>query len=150
MTEPVPILIGHDDTDRLVLTVTGRMFPESADFWDGNWLNVTAQASLTLFTAQMSNGLRTTDLAQFRSELASLYEVVEGQASLTTLENWIGLTFRGDGLGHITVVVELRDVRDPLGVDELRCSLPIDRTYLPPLIDALDRICDVWPTQGRT
>ena len=48
----------------------------------------------------------------------------------------------GDGLGHLKVIGRLRDYG---GDNELRFSLNIDRTYLPPVVNALREIKDAWP-----
>lgn len=59
--------------------------------------------------------LRSEELLRLREGLELVYESLEGEATLESMEDWLHLTCRGDGRGHVEVSGTL--------VDQLtRCS----------------------------
>src|SRR5437016_203711 len=106
------IRIGGETAECLALTVHGRQFPDSADFWDGNWLTCDVEVAVGAFRGAFGRTVRNEELEQFRRQLEQLYERLTGDAALQTLEDWIDLQVRGDGRGHFAVNCRLCD--DPV------------------------------------
>jgi hypothetical protein len=136
--------------DSITITVQKRAYPNSTDFWDGNWLVSPIEFEIGEFAGVVSQAmLRTDEIERFQTSLRDLYERNEGEALLPSLENWIELRMRGDGIGHVEVQGEIRDAASGYG-NELSFSLiGIDQTYLPEVLGQLDAILEAYPVIGR-
>lgn len=143
MTEDLLQLLIGDANDRLVITVRGRMHPQATDYWDANWLVTPIDLHVGGFKGRINAALRTSELAAFRSGLATLYEALEGEAHLESIEDWLTMTLVGDGAGHIAVSGAARD--QPGIGNTLHFSFTIDQTYLPPVIEQLAEIDREFP-----
>ena len=75
-------------------------------------------------------------LAYFRDDLARLYDALSGDARLFGSEG-SSLAVSGDGLGGVTVNVEVSGGYDP--TIRLTYEIAIDQTYLPAITRALAR-----------
>jgi hypothetical protein len=146
MSDPVRVVIGHPDgTEGVHLSVHGRERPTSFDSDDGNWLRTRIDAQVGGFSAAIAASLRAEELVAFRTALERLYVDIEGEAAFHAMEGSLELQFIGDAQGHLKVIGRLRDYG---GENELLFTLHIDRTYLPPVVDALLDIQDAWPVVG--
>jgi hypothetical protein len=148
VAEAVEIVIGGTEFERIEVAITGPPYPAATDYWDGNWLRARISANVGGFVGEVRCDMRTEEFARFRQQLERLYEEVEGDAEFSTLEYWLTLRVHGDGPGHVHVDGELFDRVGRMG-NCLRFELEIDRTYLPPIIDALAEIESRWPIKGR-
>ena len=91
------VVIGGRDREQVTIRVLGRMHQGAVDYSDGNWLISPIQVSVGDFTGWVQAGLRAEELRTFRQELETLYETLEGEARLHSLEDWISLVCKGDG-----------------------------------------------------
>ena len=148
MAEAVEIVIGGTESERIGLSISGPLYSDATDYWDGNWLRAHIGATVGGFVGEVRCDMRTEEFARFRQQLERLYDDVEGDAELSTIEYWLTLRVDGDGLGQVHVDGELFDRVGRMG-NSLRFGLDIDRTYLPPIIDALAEIESRWPIKGR-
>ena len=148
MSEPVEIVIGNAETERLIIRVLDRAHPDADDYWDGNWLRTVLDVSAGYFAGSVAVDLRADELKDLREQLATLYEASEGEASFTTMENWVEILFHRDSLGHVQVRGEVSDNPGRMG-NSLRFQYALDQTFLPPIIDALDAAEASWPVIGR-
>jgi hypothetical protein len=80
------IRIGSGSDEFLVLTLHGRSHPGSTDFWDGNWIDCTAEAAAGAFRGRLDRSLRADELDRFREQLARLHETLAGEAVFETME----------------------------------------------------------------
>ena len=142
-----PVVIGGSERERVSIHVLGRMHPGASDYWDGNWLVSPIEVAVGGFTGRIGAGLRTEELRTFREGLEVLYEALEGEARLDSMEDWLSLTCRGTGLGHVDVAGSARD--EPGVGNELNFHFSIDQTYLPSIIDSLKDLEDTFPVLGR-
>jgi len=116
------------------------MHPGATDRWDGNWLLSPIEISVGGFSADIAGaGLRGDELRGLRRGLENLYEALSGTASLDSMEQWLNLTFKGDGSGHIEVIGAAYD-HHGVGANALHFALELDQTFLPPIIDSLKAI----------
>jgi hypothetical protein len=129
------------------LTVHGRQFPSSTDFWDGNWLNVTARAIGDGARVEVNGSIvRSDELERFRDELSALLEKLEGGAELKCIEPNLSLKLRLDGLGH----VHLELVLTPDHLNQSHTfQFELDQTYLEPARAACSSILRRYPVIGR-
>jgi hypothetical protein len=141
------IRLGGEEADFLVLTVHGRAFPASTDYWDGNWLRCTAEVVAGAFRGRMDRTLRNEELARFLLRLEGLYERLSGEALFDTLEHWLDLRIIGDGRGHMKARGQLRD--DPVCGNVLEFRLYFDQTSLPSLMRQVRAVLAAFPVVGQ-
>jgi hypothetical protein len=123
------------------------MLPDAVDYWDGNWLNCTAEVVVGAFTGRLERALRTDELERFRQELQQLYERLTGEAVLASMEHWIHVRFVGDGRGHVEARCWLCD--DPAFGNDLDFRLHLDQTDLPALLRQVATALETYPVIGR-
>jgi hypothetical protein len=141
------IRIGGETAEFLALAIRGRRLPDSADYWDGNWLNCDLEVAAGAFRGAFSSTIRNEDLERFRRQLTPLYEHLSGTATLEALEGWLCLDLSGDGRGHLEAKAQLCD--QPVSGNSLEFRLYLDQTNLPALIRQLDEVCRAYPVIGR-
>ncbi len=141
------VVFGKPETDGIEVTVLGRSHPGSTDFWDGNWVRTAVAAKVGGFTANFVVDLRTDEFRSFHAELKSLYTTLGGVATFETMEGCVTLNLSGDGMGHVALDADLMDT--PGIGNHLRCSLSLDQTYLPAIMDSLDELDTRWPVLGE-
>src|SRR5262249_33158230 len=103
------ILIGGHEAECLTLMLHGRSHSGAADYWDGNWLDCTADAVVGTFTGRLRRALRTDELERFANEVRQLNERLTGEAALESMEHWLSVRLTGDGRGHIEARCRLCD-----------------------------------------
>ena len=110
----------------LSIWVLGRQFPDQTDYWDGNWLNVTAHCGVTSASVWASGAILTvSDIALWASQCVALYESGQGQAALQPCEPNLLVILRSfDRLASISTeaVPRLDQVTGPLKHWHLRLS----------------------------
>jgi hypothetical protein len=130
-----------------VLTVHGRSHPDATDFWDGNWLDCTAEVTAGAFHGRLDRSLRAGELDRFRGQLARLHETLTGEAVLETMEHWLMIRVAGDGRGHLEASCRLCD--GPALGNVLECRLSFDQTFLPTVVRQLETAMQTHPIVGR-
>jgi hypothetical protein len=99
------------------------------------------------FHGVVEASLMTYELRRFRAELSSLFDTLVGEAQLYSLEGWIRLKFRGDGIGHFDV---RGTIKDEAGTgNELIFELSMDQTFLPAILSELDDLDLEFPVVGE-
>jgi hypothetical protein len=131
----------------LKIDAQGRSFPHSIEYWDINSLTTPIAFHIGEFQGVIPASLMNYELRRFRTELATLYETLEGDAQLYSLEGWIGLKFHGDGLGHVDVRGSLKDEAGT--GNELTFELVMDQTFLPTILSELDDVDAEFPVVGE-
>lgn len=125
-----------------------REFPDSKEYYDANWLCVTARYETSAAKVEAEGPiLGTWDIERFRNECALLYQGETSQASLDPLEPNLKVVFKqSDPLGHLDGIVAISP--DHLNQSH-RFQFEIDLTYLPAIIAQCDRILAVYPVLHR-
>jgi hypothetical protein len=141
------IRIGEYDGEFVSLTLHGRTHLAASDYWDGNWVNCTAEAVVGAFRGRLDRSIRTDELEAFRQQIGGLYERLTGDAILASMERWIRVQVTGDGRGHFEARCRLCE--DLMSGNALEFTLCFDQTYLPPLLRQLDRALESYPVVGR-
>jgi hypothetical protein len=140
------IVIGSEDSEHVAIAVTRREFPESTDYWDGNWVYATVRIRVGAFRGEYEALLRTDEIARLRSGIAQLHAELKGTANFESMEEWLRMTVDGDGRGHFVARCEARD--QPGTGNTLRFELRFDQTELPRGIAALDAVLAAFPVKG--
>lgn len=130
------------------LWIHGRESPDAHDYWDGNWLNVTAHCGGNGATVWTSGAIvMVSDLARWTMALESLYESGSGEAIFQPYEPNLWVCLRpSDRLGHLRLRVQITP--DQM-TQEHRFDFEIDQTYLPPLIRQCRAILQEYPIRGE-
>ncbi|MFC1853746.1 hypothetical protein ACFL27_26480 [candidate division CSSED10-310 bacterium] len=131
----------------LKIWIHGRQFPDCDDYWDGNWLNVTAfcgTAEACVWTG--GHIIHLSEISHFRIGAARLYQEISGEAELPCLEPELAVELKSQDLGHIEMIVNIT----PDSVSQAhRFIFNIDQSYLPPLIADCDEILEKYPLVGE-
>jgi hypothetical protein len=129
--------------NHLSLWVHGRERPNAADYWDGNWLNVMVRVEANGATVETSGPiLRNNELADFCKGLEELQSTLTGEVRLVCIEPNLGITFTGNGLGHIAANISITP--DHL-TQTHQFTFALDQTYVRPLIAACKDILARYP-----
>jgi len=131
----------------LQIWVHGRQFPEANDYWDGNWLRITAHCG-THGADVWTTGpiLNLPAVVSWLVELEALNHSLTGDASLVPLEPELCVKLTGDGLGNISMEVEIT----PDNVtQEHTFHFELDQSYLEPVIESCRKIVNDYPLRGK-
>src|SRR5688572_25832186 len=79
------------------LWVHSRQFPEAQDYWDGNWLNVTAQCAASGAIVRVNGSiLMVTDIEEWGNQCALIHQSLQGEAKLEPIEPELRITIQGE------------------------------------------------------
>ncbi|MCS7168079.1 MAG: hypothetical protein RMI91_11915 [Gemmatales bacterium] len=130
----------------LNIALISRPHPEASDYWDSNWISASVEVKAGGFRGSASGHLRAEELAEFHRQLAQLQESLWGTAEFTTMEGWLSIRVEGDGLGHMTCRVVVRD--EPSVGNTLDCTLRTDQTFTRSTVAELAAAVQVFPVVG--
>lgn len=130
------------------LWVHERQFSESQDYYDGNWLCVTAHCGAAGASAWVQGAILTViDIASFGERCAALLNGKTKSAALHPLEPELKLLLEAvDRLGHIRVRV---DITPDTLVQAHHFEFEIDLSYLPGIIAQCSAIVRNYPIRGQ-
>lgn len=144
-----------DDASEPLLRISGfalwvhnRQFPNADDFWDGNWLNVTAKVEAN--NARVRTGgsiLHLSEVEAFASELVVLIKEISGTATLGgSLEPNLSVSLRGSKLGHVTATVAITP--DHMSQSH-KFTFEMDQTFLGPILASCQEILRRFPIRDK-
>jgi hypothetical protein len=128
----------------LRLWIHGRQFPDAIDYWDGNWLRVTAFCTYPHSAVQIQNNacVRTDEVARLLAGCEKLYSTLDGEAELKCMEPYISVEFAATARGHIGVKLSMT----PDHIKETHeYEDEIDQSYLPAIISSCQAILEKFP-----
>jgi hypothetical protein len=129
----------------LRLWIHGRQFPDATDYWDGNWLRVTAYCTYSESTVRVHGPIiHLREVVGFLRGCQRLYETLAGRAELDCIEPNLRISLVAETGGHIRV--ELSITPDHM-TESHRFTDAFDQTYLPPVIAACERILQQYPVR---
>jgi len=132
----------------LQIWVHGREFEHEHDYWDGNWLRVTAHCATAESKATVQGPIiHLTELSAFTKQLKELDSSEREQAQLLCIEPNLKVTLikKADTLGHIDLKIQM--TADNL-TEEHRFHVHIDSSYLPSMIEGCNAILKKFPIRG--
>jgi hypothetical protein len=130
------------------LWIHGRQFRDSQDYWDGNWLNVTAHCGSNGASVWASGAIiMVSDLVGLATECEALCERGQGEAVLQPCEPNLLLHLRPlDKRGHNLMHVEITP--DHM-TQQHRFDFEIDQSYLPSLVAQCKAVIAEYPIRGN-
>jgi hypothetical protein len=131
----------------LQIWIHGREFPKSRDYWDGNWLRVTAHCGADGASVVTSGSIIHLDeLQRWLTESEKMHRTLRGEASLECIEPELNVRLRAMSLGRIAMEVEIT----PNNITQQHSfEFEIDQSYLAPLIEQCRSILEAYPIRGR-
>lgn len=143
------VIIGNKTDDHLLIKISGRTYPTTKDYYDGNWLSAEIHVSSGAFSGHVTKDvfLRTDEFKSFLAEIEPLSEPLKGTANYTALEDWLVMKITGDGLGHLLAEGSVIDTH--CEGNKLNFSIHFDQTSLPQTIDSLRKLLDKYPVIGK-
>ncbi len=129
------------------LWVHGREWPESEEYYDGNWLRVTAHCGASGASVWTQGAvLMVSDIAGFGDECAAMLAGDSKSAALEPLEPELKVSLEAaDRLGHIRAQVEIT----PNHLAQAhRFEFEVDQSYLPSIIKQCSEIVQEYPSRG--
>lgn len=126
----------------LKLWVHGRQFPSAQDYWDGNWLGVTARCDSANSTVSTVAIVHLDELAKLLDECKSLYETLSGVAKLDCMESNLSVTLTGKSNGHIDVQIR---ITPDIVLEKHVFNESFDQTFLPTIISQCREILREHP-----
>ncbi len=126
--------------------IFGRQFPESDDYWDGNWLDVAARCTGESAVVKARGSiLHLSELDKWLHECKQVHASLSGMAHLSCMEPNIDVKITMDKRGRCELVVCLTP--DHLS-QEHSFIFELDQSYLPSLIQSLEAILHSYPLKG--
>ncbi len=130
----------------LSLWVLARQYPDSADYWDGNWLDVVARVEASgAFVETRGSFLRNDELAAFVVQLERVQRDLTGDAELACMEPNLHVKVRCVSMGRIEMVISITpDHR----AQSHAFTFEIDQSYLTSTLRECRRILARLPVVG--
>jgi hypothetical protein len=131
----------------LKIWVHGREFPDMQDYWDGNWLLVTAHCEAAGASIWVSGPIFCAhDLARWLTSSEKMRDGLSGEANLVPLEPELAVEMRMESLGHIIMSVDITP-------DNLTQShsfqFELDQSFLTDHINRLKTLLKKFPVRGE-
>lgn len=120
-----------------------RQFPESEDFWDVNWLTVTACCEAPGAQVWTTGPLiHLTEIEKLLKECQRMHASLAGEATLNCMEPELDLTLKMQPGGRIALDVEIT----PNHLAQKHWfQFDIDQSYLPELIRNCQKVLEKYP-----
>ena len=127
----------------LQIWVHSRQFPEMDDYWDGNWLNVTAHCGAAGADVWVSGAIiHLPELERWAEACEQMYKTLAGEANLECIEPELSVEMKMGGHGQMAMVVSLTP--DPL-TQKHQFQFGIDQSYLPRLVNECRELLAAYP-----
>lgn len=142
------IRFGGEQVEFLSITVRGRAYRHSQDYWDGNWLLVTVVVHAGKFTGDVPGLMRAEEFQKFSGELRAFQQTLAGAVTFETTEEWLSLRFEVNRLGEIEIAGSLSDeVNFPYNT--LKFTLKSDQSFLTKALQQLEQVVKAFPVIGK-
>jgi hypothetical protein len=130
----------------LQIWVHGRQSPESEDYWDGNWLLVTAHCGAAGAEVWVSGAIiHLSEVAEWLSGTERLHEKLAGSAGLKCMEPELHVEMEMKNAGQMLMIVNITP--DNLAqAHEFKFEL--DQSYLPNVITGCREVLGKYPLKG--
>ena len=129
------------------LWIHGRQFPHSEDYWDSNWLNITAHCEDKGASVWVRGPIiHLPEVAHLLRGAEQIYTTLIGEAELPCMEPELELKLTAAGLGHIKMEVDITP--DNL-TQQHHFIFDVDQSYLPALLTDCRRILTSYPIKGK-
>jgi hypothetical protein len=126
----------------LAITIHGREFPESNDYWDRNWLLVSVAYS-NENTTVLAGGpiIHLSEIESFLKKLENIDKTLQGSASLSCMEPNLSVHINMKSLGKAEMITNITP--DHL-LEEHRFKEEIDQSYFKEMIMNLKNVFNTY------
>jgi len=125
------------------LWILGRQFPDSNDYWDGNWLDVAVTCTGESSSVRAGGSiLHLSELQKWLTECKQIYAALSGEAHLSCMEPNMDVKIKMESRGRCKFFVSLSN--DPL-IEKHSFIFELDQSYLPPFIQSLETLLHSYP-----
>jgi hypothetical protein len=127
--------------------IHSRQFPDSNDFWDGNWLNVTVHCGANGASVWTSGAiLHVSEIADWLVALEKMNGTLSGEANLDTIEPEFNVKLKAESLGQITMKVEI----SPNHLTQRHSfKFEVDQSYIDGVIKSCRNTLAAYPLIGK-
>ena len=146
LAETFEVHFDGEDGSKLSIIIFGYSYPQSEDYWDGNWIRVDVNVRITGFSGNMSGHIRLEELQDLVTILQHIHGNLSGTAIFSTTEEWIGFEIKIGKLGEVHIRGFLQDYWSQHNV--LSFVIRSDQTYLLSPIKQLKAILTRFPIRG--
>lgn len=131
----------------LQLWIHGYQFPEATDYWDGNWLNVTAHCAGEAASVLTSGPiLHLSEFQTWLTQCENLNSSLSGVAQLGGIEPELLVSLKSDVGGHISMEVTIT----PNNLKQRHWfQYDIDQSYLTQQISQCKKILLSYPMKSE-
>jgi hypothetical protein len=144
----VEVRFGGQELEYLALAVRGRAYRQSREYWDGNWLLVTAAIRVGKFSGEIPGMLRAEELQTFTQALQTFQQSLKGLVSFETAEEWLHFHLEADKLGRIEISGTITDeVSYPY--NSLKFTLTTNQSLLAAPLKQLQTVTQAFPVVGK-
>ena len=126
------------NNDSIKISVMANEQESCGEKYNSNWIHVLIEFNSKGFVGKVAAHMQTFEFGEFYMQLKKLYESLQGQAKLETIEGQIGLTFVGNGRGGITLSGMIMD-KPGIG-NELIFNMNLDQSYIPSVLSQLQSL----------
>lgn len=128
------------------LWLYGRQFPETDDYWDGNWVDVQARCTANSAIVQAGGPiLHLSELHKLMIECKQIYASLSGEAHLACMEPNLDLKIKMENTGHCELFVSIT----PDNLYQAHSFIfDLDQSYLPSFIQNLETILHFYPLKS--
>ncbi len=131
----------------LKIWVHGRQYPETTDYWDANWLLVTAECASNDSKAHVSGPIiHLSELAAWADAADQLSHTLVGEANLECIEPELSVSIAMSKSEKTLMTVDLNR-NDPAQKQSFQFDL--DPTCLPVLSHACRQILESYPARSE-
>jgi hypothetical protein len=83
--------------NELQIWIHGREYPDSNDYWDGNWLRVTVHCGRGNSNVWVTGSIiHVPELSQLKDDLSNFIESLQGKVELQTMEPELKIAFEAN------------------------------------------------------
>jgi hypothetical protein len=143
-SEKINFILGKESSEYLEIYADNFAYPDSTDFWDGNWIETRIKIKVGGFTGNYSAQIRNVDFLDLKNGLERLYNQLDGYANFNCLEEYLQIKIKGDGLGHFLADCIANDNPGIRG-HELKFSIDFDQTEIHRMTKMIDDLLIEFP-----
>ena len=130
----------------LEIWIHERQFPDIEDYWDGNWLLVTAHCSSSGSSVWTEGPIiHLPELLDWYESASELNETLKGTASLECMEPELYVTIKAKSLGQLTMEVHITPNHFE---QEHKYYFAIDQSYLTDFLNGCKQVLRNYPVKG--
>ncbi|MBL4677311.1 MAG: hypothetical protein JKY70_14065 [Mucilaginibacter sp.] len=96
------IYIGDYQSESFKIDIEGKLYPNAADYWDGNYLKALILFEIPGFSGRFHTNIRTFELGSFLSDLNNINTNLKGECVLSNVDETINVIGKINDLGSMT------------------------------------------------